>query len=115
MPRKPKRPCRYPGCANLTDGTYCAEHEQFARQRYERFVRGYDTHERYGRTWRKVRDRYITAHPLCEKCAKAGRFVRAVLVHHILPLAEGGTNGDDNLMSLCVSCHEKIHRRGHNA
>lgn len=28
MPRKPKRPCRYPGCARLTDGVYCAEHEK---------------------------------------------------------------------------------------
>ena len=26
MPRKPKRPCRYPGCPNLSDGVYCKAH-----------------------------------------------------------------------------------------
>ena len=46
MPRKPKKPCKYPGCARLTDGTYCEEHERVARQNYERFARGYDTNER---------------------------------------------------------------------
>ncbi len=115
MPRKPKRPCQYPGCPKLTDGRYCAEHERIARQDYERSVRGYDTHQRYGSAWRKVRDLYIAAHPLCEECEKAGRYVRATLVHHVLPLANGGTNDAENLMSLCASCHEKRHRRGHNA
>ena len=115
MPRKAKKPCKYPGCAKLTDGKYCAEHEQVARQNYNRFARGYDTHERYGRAWQKIRARYIAAHPLCEKCAEAGRYVKAALVHHVLPLADGGTNDAENLMSLCVACHEKMHRRGHNA
>ena len=32
MPRKPKRPCSYPGCPNLTDGQYCKEHEAAARR-----------------------------------------------------------------------------------
>lgn len=27
MPRKPKKPCAYPGCPNLTDGRYCPEHQ----------------------------------------------------------------------------------------
>jgi len=30
-------------------------------------------------------------------------------VHHIKPLAEGGTHDDSNLMALCKSCHSKIH------
>lgn len=28
MPRKPKRPCSFPGCPNLTDGRFCEEHEK---------------------------------------------------------------------------------------
>ena len=33
MPRKPKRPCRYPGCPNLSDGVYCEVHRAlFARE-----------------------------------------------------------------------------------
>ena len=26
MPYRPKKPCRHPGCAKLTDGRYCEEH-----------------------------------------------------------------------------------------
>ena len=26
MPRKPKRPCKHPGCPNLTEGDYCEVH-----------------------------------------------------------------------------------------
>ena len=29
-------------------------------------------------------------------------------VHHIVPLAEGGTHDEDNLMALCKSCHSRI-------
>lgn len=34
MPRKPKRPCSYPGCPNLTDGRFCPEHEKKEAKRY---------------------------------------------------------------------------------
>ena len=33
----------------------------------------------------------------------------AVEVHHIKPLAEGGTNNFSNLISLCHRCHARIH------
>ena len=36
MPRKPKRPCSYPGCPNLTDGRFCPEHEKKETKRYEK-------------------------------------------------------------------------------
>jgi 5-methylcytosine-specific restriction protein A len=29
-------------------------------------------------------------------------------VHHVLPLANGGTNDEGNLMALCKSCHSSI-------
>lgn len=36
MPRKPKRPCRYPGCPNLTDNKsgWCDAHEKKMQQHY---------------------------------------------------------------------------------
>ena len=113
MPRKPKRPCRYSGCPNLTDrkSGYCDEHEKPMQRHYERFTRGYRQHERYGSAWRRIRDRHLAREPLCEMCRERGRFVAATLVHHIKPLGDGGTHDESNLMSLCVSCHEKIHRR----
>ncbi|WP_420838364.1 HNH endonuclease [Allobaculum mucilyticum] len=30
-------------------------------------------------------------------------------VHHIVPLSQGGTHDENNLMSLCKSCHSRIH------
>ena len=113
MPRKPKRPCRYGSCPNLTDSKsgYCEKHEKPMQRHYERFTRGYRQHERYGSAWRKIRDRHLAREPLCEMCKEHGRFVAATLVHHIKPLGDGGTHDDENLMSLCVSCHEKIHQR----
>lgn len=47
--------------------------------------------------------------PLCEMCMKEGRYTAATLVHHIQPLAEGGSNALTNLMSLCDSCHGRLH------
>lgn len=112
MPRKPKRPCRYPGCPNLCkDGEqYCDEHKALMDKHYEKFTRGYSPGKRYGRAWQRIRTRYIHKHPLCEECLKHGRYVPVEEVHHIIPLSEGGTNDESNLMSLCRSCHEKIHR-----
>ncbi len=116
MPRKPKRPCRYPGCSKLTDGVYCEGHQKLMNRHYNRFQRGYDSGERYGSAWRKIRDRYIKQHPLCERCLAEGRCVPADLVHHKKTLSDGGTHDESNLMSLCCSCHEKIHggRGGQN-
>lgn len=114
MPKKPKRPCRYSGCPKLTDrkSGYCEDHRKMMQRHYDHFTRGYDQHERYGSTWKKIRDRYITAHPLCEACLGLGRATVATMVHHVKPIVDGGTHDESNLRSLCTSCHEKIHRRG---
>lgn len=48
MPRKPKRPCSYPGCPNLTDGQYCKEHEAIARRQYNKYERSADVNKKYG-------------------------------------------------------------------
>ena len=113
MPMKPKRPCRYQGCPNLCeDGEqYCPEHKALMEKHYETFTRGYSTGKRYGRSWQRIRTRYVHKHPLCEMCLKQGRYVAVEEVHHIVPLSEGGTNDESNLMSLCRSCHEKIHKK----
>jgi len=108
MPMKPKRPCSYPGCPNLTDGRYCEEHKKLENQRYEKYDRNPDVHRRYGRAWKRIRDRYVTKHPLCEQCLKEGRYNKTEEVHHILPLSRGGTHDEANLMALCKSCHSKI-------
>ena len=109
MPRKAKRPCRFGGCPKLTESTsgYCAEHEKIQTQHYDKFQR-VDHNKRYGYKWRKLRARFLTAHPLCEQCKAQGRYTAATEVHHIKPLADGGTNDENNLMALCKSCHSRI-------
>ena len=107
MPRKPKRPCSYPGCPKLTDGRFCEEHQKLENQRYEKYDRDPAAKRRYGRAWKRIRDRYMNAHPLCDRCQREGRLVKAEQVHHIKPLAEGGDHSENNLMSLCSSCHAK--------
>ena len=109
MPTKPKRPCSYPGCPNLTDGQYCADHVAIARRQYNKYERSPDINKKYGRAWKRIRDRHISQHPLCEECEKQGRLVPAEEVHHKKPISQGGTHARDNLMSLCHSCHTKIH------
>lgn len=111
MPKKPKRPCSYPGCPKLTDGRFCEKHQKQENQRYEKYIRDPESKKRYGRAWKRIRDRHITQFPLCEMCKKHGRLTPAEEVHHILPLSRGGTHEESNLMSLCKSCHSEITAR----
>ena len=109
MPRRPQRPCSYPGCPNLCEGQYCDKHKTEARRKYDKYERPADINKKYGRAWKRIRDRYVKEHPLCEMCLKDGRLTPVEEVHHINPLSQGGTHSNDNLMSLCQSCHTKIH------
>ncbi len=109
VPRKPKRPCAYPGCPKLTNGMYCDDHKKKMDKAYDRYSRSSDVNRTYGRSWKRIRDRYIKQHPLCERCQKEGRLTPVDEVHHILPVSQGGKSTPDNLMSLCRSCHNIIH------
>lgn len=109
MPRKPRRPCSYPGCPHLTEGRFCEEHEKQESKRYEKYERDPDTRKRYGRAWKRIRDKYVREHPVCEICIQSGKLVPVDEVHHKLPLTKGGTHAKENLIGLCKSCHSKIH------
>lgn len=94
MPTKPKQPCAYLGCPKLSNGRYCEEHRKKVNKDY---------------AWHKLRSKYVQSHPYCEKCLEQGKLAPVKDVHHIVPLSRGGKNEMSNLMSLCHSCHEKIH------
>lgn len=111
MPYKPKKPCAYPGCPNLTSDRYCEEHTKQEAKRYEQYQRDPATHKRYGSAWAKIRAAFLWTHPLCELCRKHGRLTPANEVHHIRPLSQGGTHDGGNLMALCKSCHSEITAR----
>ena len=111
MPRKPKHPCSYPGCPELVESgeRFCEKHAREEAKRYERYDRDPKTRRRYGRAWKRIRDSYAAAHPLCEQCLKEGRYTQTEEIHHIKPLSEGGTHARSNLMALCKECHARIH------
>ena len=111
MPRKPKHPCAWPGCPNLVEHgrRYCEKHQRLENKRYERYDRDPAVRKRYGRAWKRIRDSYAAAHPLCEECLKHGVYTPTEEIHHKLPLSQGGTHDRDNLMALCKSCHARVH------
>ncbi len=105
MTAAPKRPCRKPGCGKLHTNAsgFCAEHEAQAQKDYERSrlspaQRGYDAR------WRILRDIKLRANPMCE--CRGCKDV-ATLVHHMDKNPHN--NSQDNLMSVCNPCHERIH------
>lgn len=102
MPRKPKRPCRYPGCPNLSDGVYCEVHRGlFARENAA--SRGYDG------KWRIARKRYLRKNPLCVKCMAEGVITPATVVDHIIP-HRGNQKlfwDESNWQPLCKNCHDR--------
>jgi len=108
MAQNPLRPCAYPRCpATIREGRYCPKHKTIASREYDKQHRSPDHNKIYGRRWRKIRNLYISKHPLCEECLLVGKLIPADEVHHKRPIDDGGTHADDNLQSLCKSCHAK--------
>jgi 5-methylcytosine-specific restriction enzyme A len=93
--------CPEPGCVELVKAgsRYCVRHTRLSRPedvRKSSHRRGYD------RTWRRVRDAFLDAHPDCVECGAA-----ATEVDHALALKDGGTHDWDNLRSVCKRCHSR--------
>lgn len=93
MPYRPKKPCRHPGCAKLTDGRYCEEHISLHPEVTRSAAkRGYDS------KWRKESKVYLREHPLCEICKRNGKYVQATVVDHIK-----AHRGDSKLSGIRVT------------
>jgi 5-methylcytosine-specific restriction protein A len=103
VPVSPARPCQWPLCPRtVSTGRFCEEHKRkrlplTPKPRPPAHERGYDWE------WRKKRNAYLKANPFCELCGNP-----ATEVHHRKPKAEGGTDDDYNLRSLCHSDHVTI-------
>jgi len=61
--------------------------------------RGSSSQRGYGAAWRKLRHKFLKAHPLCH-CGQL-----ATDVDHILAKAKGGKDEWSNLRALCHRCH----------
>lgn len=101
---KPLRPCRYTGCNNLTEHSYCHKHKPKDKERMSSSKRGYTS------KWNRFSKDYLIEHIWCAECLKSGKHEPAVLVHHIQRIVDGGSIFDkDNLMALCDRCHRDKH------
>ena len=52
------------------------------------------------------RERRLRNEPLCRDCKSAGLIRIATVPDHIVPLAMGGRDSDDNIRCLCEPCHK---------
>lgn len=58
--------------------------------------------------WKYTRAAKLRRDPMCQACAAQGTVQQAEHVDHWEPLAKGGhPTADDNLVSLCNSCHSR--------
>ena len=84
-------------------GGYCDDHQHLAKKkRREKKVNPFYSSV----AWKKARVRYRARHPLCERCEAKGIVKPADMVHHKVPIEEGGPKlAESNLESLCWPCH----------
>ena len=73
----------------------------------QRKKRLYDSSE-----WRKMRDRQLAKHPLCDMCLRRELYVPATVADHIIPHRNNLKlfYDIDNLQSLCETCHNSRKR-----
>ena len=71
------------------------------------------------REWKELRIAKLrSTNGLCEECMKDGVVTQATCVHHVVPIETAKTKDEmkrlafdwNNLMSLCQSCHNRIHK-----
>jgi 5-methylcytosine-specific restriction enzyme A len=114
-----RRPCFTPGCPALVakGDKHCPTHTtEAARKDIEQ--RGTAARRGYDGEWREVQAAHLKAHPWCARCQRRGRKRKAVLVHHIIALRDGGARLDPkNHESACRHCHgieteEEVKARG---
>ena len=112
MPTKLKTRCRQAGCPELTDNKtgYCDRHKSQSAYRTQRTdieaQRLYRTNR-----WKEVSKAKRAADPFCERCAMQGKIVPATLVHHIVPVEDGGDFWNPrNHESVCGTHQAEAHR-----
>lgn len=108
MPRKPKRPCSYPNCPELTYDRYCEKHQKVIDKNYNKNCRPYAYLYNSSR-WKKLRIQFLANHPLCEECKRNGVITASEVVDHTIP-HRGKKElfwDEDNLQALCKECHDR--------
>lgn len=107
MALKPLRPCRHPGCRELTREGYCPAHKPKQAPRRE----SAEWHGWYSLPiWTDdLRPTQLLREPFCRECARRGLRTRATDVDHVVDHKGVWLRFIDqsNLESLCHSCHSR--------
>ena len=95
---KPMKPCKHPGCRKLSTDGYCEEHiaegKPWASQ--TKRIRGRASQDR--RKMIAERDGFV-----CQMC---GRVTAVGIADHIIPLAFGGEDTEENMQWTCAACSD---------
>lgn len=110
MAQRPLRPCRHPGCRELTRTGWCPKHRP-ASSRGESEA----WHSLYSLPiWARLRESQLLREPFCQApdcdaLRETGRPARATVVDHVRPHRGDRRLFTDpgNLQSLCKRCHDR--------
>lgn len=94
----PLRVCAQAGCPTLVPRGRCAEHDKGSWHSEQPRIRG--------RRLQTLRAALFASEPLCRTCLIDGRTTPATIRDHVIPLAEGGTDTEDNVQPLCQDCSD---------
>lgn len=107
MALKPLKPCRHPGCPELTRDRYCPKHKPKRASRRT----SAEYHSWYSLTvWTDdLRPTQLLREPFCRECARQGVRTWATVVDHVEPHRGDWTKFIDrgNLQSLCKHYHDQ--------
>ncbi|MEN1682078.1 MAG: HNH endonuclease signature motif containing protein [Planctomycetota bacterium] len=105
MALAPLRKCSEPTCRKLVRTARCEKHTKERAKHSSKNRPGDPFYS--SKRWRETRAAKLREDPLCEKCRP--RVVAASVVDHILDRCDRPDLAYDmhNLMSLCVSCHNR--------
>lgn len=110
-----------------TDATRTANAVDCSVQHVRRFTYDPETGQTLYKEWERKRKENQVTEPQYDRirkrdgdeCVRCGteeehddadkQGERTLLVHHIIPVANGGAGDDDNLALLCPNCHELVH------
>lgn len=107
MPQLAPRPCTNAGCGVLVrDGTGRCPKHKVVEGRFGDKRRGSRQSRGYGAEWERTRRRILARdHGLCQPCLERVVTTQGTEVDHKLSKAEGGTDDDANLQTICRECH----------
>lgn len=111
-----KKQCNHAGCRVLVpyNEKFCEKHERKRNSDYDRYEYRKKIGGKYFKfykttQWRKLSTSFRLKNPVCKGCLTKNVIRKADVVDHIQPIRtpEGWRNrlNEDNLQSLCHSCH----------